>query len=66
MLPAGAGTHIPRHPAPLPLLFFGGGDEQLGDGSRYNPTVIQFLRDDWVHRQLQERCVWRAGCWRHT
>jgi hypothetical protein len=53
---ASAGTHIPRHKRPLPVLFFGGGDEQLGDGSRYNPTVIQFLRDDWVHQQLQERC----------
>ncbi len=50
-------THIPRHKQPLPLLFFGGGDETQVDGSKYNPTVIQFLRDDWVHTQMQQRCV---------
>ena len=55
MLPAALSTLIPRHKDPLPLLFFGGGDEILGDGSRFNPKVIQFLRDEWVHRQLQER-----------
>jgi hypothetical protein len=51
-------TRISRHHQPLPLLFFGGGDEILDNGARYNPTVIQFLRDDWTHRQLQERSVW--------
>ena len=50
-------THIPRHKQPLPLLFFGGGDETQVDGSKYNPTVIQFLRDDWIHTQMQQRCV---------
>jgi hypothetical protein len=48
-------THIPRHKQPLPLLFFGGGDETQVDGSKYNPTVIQFLRDDYVHTQMQAR-----------
>ena len=53
--PSGMFSTIPRHQQPLPLLFFGGGDEQSSDGSRYNPTVIQFLKDDWVHKQLQLR-----------
>lgn len=48
----------PRHPqTPLPLLFFGGGDETLEDGSRYNPQVISFIRDEWIHAQMQARCV---------
>ena len=49
----------PRHITPLPTLFFGGGDEVTPDGARYNPTVIQFLRDDWAHKQMQERWVFR-------
>lgn len=48
-------TTIPRHSQPLPLLFFGGGDEQTGDGSRYNPTAIQFLKDDWIQKELLKR-----------
>jgi hypothetical protein len=44
-----------RHQQPIPLLFFGGGDETLEDGSRYNPAVISFIRDEWIHRQMQER-----------
>lgn len=50
-------TTIPRHSQPLPLLFFGGGDEQTEDGSRYNPTVIQFLKDDWIQKELLKRYV---------
>ena len=46
---------IPRHSQPLPLLFFGSGDESTEDGSRYNPAVISFIRDEWIHKQLQER-----------
>jgi hypothetical protein len=45
----------PRHQQPLPLLFFGGGDETLEDGSRYNPAVISFIRDEWIHSQMQQR-----------
>jgi hypothetical protein len=44
-----------RHQQPIPLLFFGGGDETLEDGSRYNPAVISFIRDEWIYRQMQER-----------
>jgi len=45
----------PRHQQPIPLLFFGGGDETLDDGSRYNPAVISFIRDEWLHNQVKER-----------
>lgn len=37
------------------MLFFGGGDETLEDGSRYNPSVISFIRDEWIHGQMQAR-----------
>lgn len=47
----------PRHQQPLPSLFFGGGDETLADGSRFNPAVISFIRDEWIHGQMQQRCV---------
>jgi len=48
---------IARHPTPVPLLFFGGGDETLADGSRYNPSVISFIRDEWLYQQVKARCV---------
>lgn len=44
-----------RHPQPVPLLFFGGGDESLDDGSKYNPAVISFIRDEWIASQMQSR-----------
>ena len=50
-------THSPKHNEPIPLLFFSGGDEFLEDGSRYNPAVISFIRDEWIHGQMRERCV---------
>jgi hypothetical protein len=43
--------------SPVPLLFFGGGDETLENGSRYNPSVISFIRDEWLYRQAKLRCV---------
>jgi hypothetical protein len=45
----------PRHVSPIPLLFFGGGDETGEDGTRYNPAVISFIRDEWIHNQMQQR-----------
>lgn len=48
-------TCRPRHPEPVPLLFFGGGDETLDDGRKYNPAVISFIRDEWIHQQMRER-----------
>lgn len=45
----------PRFSSPIPLLFFGGGDESLEDGSKYNPAAISFIRDDWIFRQMRER-----------
>jgi hypothetical protein len=53
--------HSARHSQPIPLLFFGGGDESLEDGSKYNPAVISFIRDEYIHSQMQQRCVARAG-----
>ena len=29
----------------------------MEDGSRYNPAVISFIRDEWIHGQMRERCV---------
>jgi hypothetical protein len=52
--------HSARHSQPIPLLFFGGGDESLEDGSKYNPAVISFIRDEYIHSQMQQRCVARA------
>jgi hypothetical protein len=45
----------PRHAQPIPLLFFGGGDETLDNGSRYNPAVISFIRDEWLYQQVKAR-----------
>jgi hypothetical protein len=45
----------PRHAKPIPLLFFGGGDETLDDGSRFNPSVLSFLRDEWMYEQVHAR-----------
>jgi hypothetical protein len=42
--------------APLPQLFFGSsGDEVGADGARYNPQVMSFVRDEWVHAQMAGR-----------
>jgi hypothetical protein len=48
--------------SPVPLLFFGGGDETLENGSRYNPSVISFIRDEWLYRQAKLRCVCAFAC----
>ena len=56
-----ASTCIPRHSQPLATLFWGGGDEQQADGTRFNPTVIQFLEDDYVLKKMIERCGGGGG-----
>ena len=42
---------------PLPLLFFSSADEFTSDGSRYNPAVMSFIRDEWIYKQMRERYV---------
>lgn len=49
-----------RRSSPLHTLFYGG-DETLEDGSRYNPQVMSFIRDEWIYEQMQQRCVGTVG-----
>ncbi len=49
-------------PKPLPLLFFGAGDESTEDGGKYNPAVLSFIRDEWIRGQMQQRCVRPPRC----
>lgn len=56
-----AATRRSRRHQSIPQLFYGGGDETLEDGSRYNPAVISFIRDEWIAKQMQERCVRGRG-----
>jgi hypothetical protein len=46
---------VPQFSSPIPLLFFGGGDESMEDGSKFNPAAITFIRDHWIFHQMRER-----------
>lgn len=56
-----AAVYSARHAEPLPLLFFSAADEFANDGSRYNPAVMSFIRDEWIYQQMRERCVPRLS-----
>ena len=40
----------------MPSMFFDEGVERE-DGRKYNPQVMSFIRDDWILRRMQQRCV---------